>query len=95
MANVRYWQASWVGANGTYLEPGEENYHIMWGFDDGDTIGVTVVPLSTREGDHILQVKDIQSEADPEGGRRFYFTISNTGPTQAAAYTLNFSFISA
>jgi len=40
-------------------------------------------------------VKDVQSEADPSGGRRLYFTIRNTGPVRAIGYGMNFSFVSA
>lgn len=95
MASVSYWQASWVDAGETGLLPGEEHHWIMSGFGYGDAIGITAAPLNSDAGDQILMVKDIQSEADPNGGRRLFFTIENTGPVRALGYGMNFSFISA
>ena len=95
MANVSYWQASWVDAGETGLLPGQEHYWVMWGFGYGDAIDVTAAPLNSDAGDQMLMVKDVQTEADPSGGRRFFFTIRNTGPVRALGYGLNFSFISA
>ena len=95
MANVSYWQASWVDAGETGLLPGQEHYWVMWGFGYGDAIDVTAAPLNSDAGDQMLMVKDVQTEADPIGGRRFFFTIRNTGPVRALGYGLNFSFISA
>ncbi len=95
MANVRYWQASWVDIGETGLAPGAEHYWNMWGFSYGEVVGVTVAPLNSGAGDQQLMVKDIQSEADPTGGRRLFFTIHNTGSVGALGYGMNFSFISA
>jgi hypothetical protein len=95
MANVAYWQTSWVDAGETGLLPGQEHYWVMWGFGYGDAIGVTAAPLNSDAGDQVLMVKDVQTEADPNGGRRFLFTIRNAGPVRALGYGLNFSFISA
>jgi len=67
----------------------------MSGFGYGDTIAVTASPLNSDAGDQALMVKDTQTEADSNGGRRFFFTIRNTGPVRALGYGLNFSFISA
>jgi hypothetical protein len=67
----------------------------MWGFGSGDAIGVTPVPVNSNVGDQVLMVKDIQSEADPNGGRRLFFAVRNAGPVRALGYGLNFSFISA
>ena len=44
MANISYWQGSWVDAGETGLVPGGEMYWVMWGFGYGDAIGVTVEP---------------------------------------------------
>ena len=95
MANVSYWQASWVDEGETGLLPGHEHSWIMWGFDYGHVVTVTAAPLNSSAGDQILMVKDVQSEADPSGGRRLYFTIRNTGPVRAIGYGMNFSFVSA
>jgi hypothetical protein len=67
----------------------------MWGFGYGDAIAVTAAPLNSDAGDQMLMVKDVQTEADPNGGRRFFFTVRNTGPVRALGYGLNFSFIAA
>jgi len=95
MANVSYWYASWVDAGETGLPPGQEHYWVMTGFGSGDAIAVTAVPLNSDAGDQVLMVKDSQTEADPSGGRRFFFTIRNTGPIRAIGYGMNFSFVSA
>ncbi len=95
MANVSYWYASWVDAGETGLLPGYEHYWVMTGFGSGDAIAVTAVPLNSDAGDQVLMVKDAQTEADSSGGRRFFFTIRNTGPIRAIGYGMNFSFVSA
>jgi len=95
MANVSYWQASWVDSGETGLVPGAEHYWILWGFSYGAVVGVTAAPLNSDAGDQQLMVKDVQSEADPTGGRRLLFTIRNTGSVRALGYGINFSFISA
>jgi hypothetical protein len=95
MANTAYWQASWVDAGETGLVPGAEHHWILSGFGYGDAVAVTAAPLNSDAGDQILMVQDVQSEADPEGGRRLFFTIRNTGPVRAIGYGMNFSFISA
>ncbi len=95
MANISFWQASWVDAGETGLLPGQEHNWVMWGFGYGDAVAVTAAPLNSDAGDQVLAVQNIQSEADGSGGRRLYFSVRNTGPTRAIAYGLNFSFISA
>ena len=95
MANTSYWQGSWVDAGETGLPPGDEMYWTMSGFGYGDVIGVTVAPLNSGAGDQELMVKDARTEADPNGGRRFFFTVRNTGPVRALGYGFNFSLISA
>jgi hypothetical protein len=40
-------------------------------------------------------VKDVKSEVDSGGTRRFFFTIRNVGPVRALGYGLNFSFVAA
>ena len=92
MANVSYWQTSWVDAGETGLLPGQEHYWVMWGFGYLDAVAVTAAPLNSDEGDQMLMVKDVQTEAS-SGVRRFFFTIRNTGPIRALGYGLNFSFI--
>ena len=79
----------------TGLVPGTEHYWTMWGFNYGEVVGVTVAPLNSDAGDQQLMVKDIQSEADPSGERRLFFTVRNTGSIRALGYSINFSFISA
>jgi hypothetical protein len=95
VANVSYWQTSWVDAGETGLLPGQEHYWVMWGFGYGDVIEVTAGPLNSDAGDQILMIKDVQTEADPNGGRRLFFSVRNTGPVRALGYGLNFSFVSA
>jgi hypothetical protein len=94
MATIQYWQTSWVDAGDVGLQPGQQHYWIMWGFDYTDAVAVTPAPLNSFAGDQILQVTDVRSEADPEGGRRLFFTVQNTGPVRALGYGLNVSFIS-
>lgn len=95
MATVRYWQASWVDEGETGLLPGQEHHWAMWGFGYGDAVAVTAAPLNSSAGDQILMVKDVQTEADPSGGRRLFFTVRNTGPVRAIGYGMNFSFVAA
>lgn len=94
MANVRYWQASWVDEGETGLLPGHEHNWIMWGFNYVDVVAVTAAPLNSSAGDQVLMVKNVQTEADSSGGRRLFFTIRNTGPVRAIGYGMNFSFVS-
>ena len=94
MANVSYWRTFWVDSGETGLLPGHEHYWAMWGFGFLDVLAVTPGPLNSDEGDQILMVKDVRSEADSSGGRRLYFTVRNTGPVRAIGYGLNFSFVS-
>ena len=93
MASVTYWQTSWVDAGETGLLPGQEHYWVMWGFGYLDVVAVTAAPLNSDEGDQMLMVKDVQTEASG-GVRRFFFTVRNTGPISALGYGLNFSFVS-
>jgi len=95
MANVSYWNTFWVDSGETGLLPGQEHYWVMWGFGSGDVIAVTPAPLSSDVGDQILMAKDVRSEADSSGTRRFFFTIRNVGPVRALGYGLNFSFVAA
>jgi len=95
MANVRYWQASWVDTGETGLVSGAEHNWVMWGFGYGDAIAVCAAPLNSDVGDQQLLVSNVQMEADSSGGRRCFFTVRNTGPVRALGYGLNFSFISA
>jgi hypothetical protein len=95
MASVSYWQSSWVDEGEGGLLPGEEHHWVMWGFGYGDAIGLTVAPLNSDAGDQILMVTDVQGEADSSGGRRFFFTVRNTGPVRVLGYGLNYSFVSA
>jgi len=54
MANISYWQASWVDAGETGLLPGQEHNWVMWGFGYGDAVAVTAAPLNSDAGDQIL-----------------------------------------
>ena len=93
MANVTYFFAYWVGAEGNDLYPGQSHRWIMWGFNYGDALSVSAHPVAGPAGDRYLTVQDIQVEAD-ESGRRFYFTVKNVGSVSIPGYGMGFSQIS-
>jgi hypothetical protein len=94
MANVSFWQGSWVDSGDIGLLPGATHNWILTGVTFNDVVSVTAVPLNSGAGDQVLAVSGVQSEADPSGGRRFFFSVTNAGPARAIGYSMNFSFVS-
>jgi hypothetical protein len=83
MATVIY------GPSGTSvndISPGDEESWVLWGFSWGDVVEVSAHPFSWREGkERTLTVSNLVSEAAPDGSRRIFFTVKNTGDS-----TLNY-----
>lgn len=95
MATLSHWSGFWTSAGHAYdFQPGEVHSWVMWGFDDSDSITVTAQPivgnpLATR----VLQVDHVQVEADV-GGRRLFYSVTNTGTDSIPSYAMNFGYIS-
>ncbi len=77
MANVIYGPS---GFSVNDLPPGAEESWVLWGFSWGDVVEISAHPFSLEGGqDRTLIVKDISYEASPDGSRRIFFTVQNTG----------------
>jgi hypothetical protein len=60
--------------------PGQAEGWVLWGFNWGDVVEITAHPFAWINGrDRSLTVTDIVSEAAPDGSRRIFFTVRNTG----------------
>jgi hypothetical protein len=99
MAHLMYWPASWTSGEGGDLEPNEVHSWVTWGFPNAAAVSITAHPV-THSGDPnprdlVLQVENIQGEADEiEGGRRIYFNVRNVGTGPIVGYTMAFAFVS-
>ncbi len=62
------------------LPPGAQENWVLWGFSWGDVVEITAHPFYLTGGqDRKLAVLNIESEAAPDGSRRIFFTVKNTG----------------
>ena len=62
------------------LPPGAQEGWVLWGFKWGDVVEITGHPFSLEGGkDRKLAVINVESEAAPDGSRRIFFTVKNTG----------------
>lgn len=77
MATVTY------GPSGTSINeifPGEEENWVLWGFSWADVVEISAHPFVATGGeDRKLAVTNVESEAAPDGTRRIFFTVKNTG----------------
>jgi hypothetical protein len=84
MANVSYWQASWVSMEGYPMSPGDVHY---W----------EAIPLGYLEAWSVTAVP-IAGDEDPTailgGSRGFLFNVKNVGTSYIDGYGMNFSIIS-
>ena len=95
MANVSYWQASWVSMEGFPMSPGEVHY--WWAVPVGylEDWSVTAVPVAGGEDPpQILSVGDVQVTADASGGHTFLFSVKNVGTSYIDGYGVDFEIIS-
>ena len=62
------------------LPPGAQESWVLWGFGWGAVVEISAHPFSLKGGqDRKLAVTDIMSEAAPDGSRRIFFNVKNTG----------------
>ncbi len=77
MATVIY------GPHGTSvndLPPGGQENWVLWGFSWADVVEISAHPFVNVGGqDRKLAVINVESEAAPDGSRRIFFTVKNTG----------------
>jgi hypothetical protein len=95
MANVSYWQASWVSMEGSEMSPGE--VHNWWAVPVGylEVWSVTAVPVAGGEDPpQTLSIGDVQVTADASGGHTFLFSVKNVGNSYIDGYGVNFGIIS-
>jgi hypothetical protein len=88
MATVSYYAGSWVGSG---FDPGVEHYWMTFPAFYDEVVNITAHAVQRLERE--LMVKDIRTEVDPQGGRRYFFTVRNTGPNNIPGYTINHSFV--
>ncbi len=69
-----------TGSSINSIPPGAEENWVLWGFSWGDVVEISAHPFVLVGGqDRKLAVTDIMSEAAPDGSRRIFFTVKNTG----------------
>jgi hypothetical protein len=69
----------WASAYG--MPPNAEHQWVMWGFQVGDVVDVMAHPFWVAGIERRVQVTDVSSEVDGNGGRRIFFTVRNVGST--------------
>jgi hypothetical protein len=80
MANVSYWQASWVSMEGYPMSPGDVHYWEASPLGYLEAWSVTAVPIAGGEDPTaILGVEDVRVIADASGSRGFLFNVKNVG----------------
>jgi len=95
MANVSYWQASWVSMEGYPMSPGDVHYWEASPLGYLEAWSVTAVPIASDEDPTaILGVEDVRVIADASGSRGFLFNVKNVGTSYIDGYGVNFSIIS-
>ncbi len=81
------------GTSANNLQPGAEENWVLWGFSWADVVEITAHPFVLVGGqDRKLTVKNIEVEASPDGSRRIFFTVRNTG-TISINYSVRTSWI--
>ena len=77
------------------MVPGAEEYWVMTGFTTADVVDIMAHPVpftlvihSILEDEGLLQVLNVTSEIDPQGGRRIFFTVKNVGKV-SMGYVVN------
>lgn len=95
MANVSYWQASWVSMEGSEMAPGDVHYWWAVPVEYLETWSVTAVPIAGGDApSQILRVEDVRITADASGGHTFLFNVENVGSSYIEGYGINFGIIS-
>jgi hypothetical protein len=95
MANVSYWQASWVSMEGYPMSPGDVHYWEASPLGYLEAWSVTAVPIAGDEDPTaILSVEDVRVIADASGSRGFLFNVENVGTSYIDGYGMNFSIVS-
>ena len=95
MANVSYWQASWVSMEGYPMSPGDVHSWLAVPLGYLEDWSVTAVPVSGGEDPpQILSVENVRISADASGGWTFLFNVKNVGTSYIDGYGMNFSIIS-
>ena len=95
MANVSYWQASWVSMEGYPMSPGDVHYWEASPLGYLEAWSVTAVPIAGGEDPTaILSVEGVRVIADASGSRGFLFNIKNVGTSYIDGYGMNFSIVS-
>lgn len=63
-----------------FLPPGGEEHWQLMGFALSSTVQISAHPFSLKDGkDRKCMVTNIEYEAVPDGSRRVFFTVKNTG----------------
>jgi hypothetical protein len=63
-----------------FLPPGGEEHWQLMGFALSSTVQISAHPFSLKDGkDRKCMVTNIEYEAAPDGSRRVFFTVKNTG----------------
>jgi hypothetical protein len=94
MANVSYWQASWVSMEGYPMSPGDVHYWEASPLAYLDAWSVTAVPIAGDDDPTaILSVEGVRVIADASGSRGFLFNVKNVGTSYIDGYGMNFSII--
>ncbi|MDQ1279418.1 MAG: hypothetical protein QG670_680 [Thermoproteota archaeon] len=71
------------GTSVNFLSPGAEENWVLWGFSWGDVVEISAHPFSWSGGQNRkLIVTNVESEAAPDGSRRIFFTVRNTGSSE-------------
>src|SRR5450631_4251061 len=95
MANVSYWQASWVSMEGYPMSPGDVHYWEASPLGYLEAWSVTAVPIAGGEAPTaILSVEGVRVIADASGSRGFLFNVKNVGTSYIDGYGMNFSIVS-
>ena len=81
------------GTSVNNLQPGQEENWVLWGFNWSHVVEISAHPFVNVGGqDRKLAVINIEDEANPDGSRRIFFTVKNTG-TSSINYGVRTSWI--
>jgi hypothetical protein len=95
MANVQYWDFSWVSAEGDEMAPGDTHYWISYPYSYGDVVDLMAHAVygDPTAPDRELIVENIHTAVDPQGQRTIVFNVRNVGTSDIIGYLCGVSII--
>ena len=95
MANIQYWDFSWVSTDGNDMAPGDTHYWISYPFSSGDVVDLMAHAVygDPTAPDRELIVENVHTAVDPQGQRTIVFNVRNVGTSYIDGYLVGSSII--